>query len=36
MTAPARVGQRARRYGDETVVLSPLAVTVKVPHGFDE
>ena len=23
------------RYGDETVVLSPLAFTVKVPHGFD-
>jgi len=23
------------RYGDETVVLSPLALTVKMPHGFD-
>jgi len=23
-------------YGEATVVLSPLAVTVKAPHGFDE
>ena len=41
---PVREGRLPRRpavgepgvcYGEETVVLSPLAVTVKVPHGFD-
>src|SRR5439155_26537886 len=32
---PLRSRRKARRYGDATVVLSPLAVTVKTPHGFD-
>ena len=26
---------QAERQGNETVVLSPLAVTVNTPHGFD-
>jgi hypothetical protein len=34
--SPPEPDAKARRYGDETVVLSPVAVTVKTPHGFDE
>ena len=37
-SAEAQAERRAssvKRQGNETVVLSPLAVTVKVPQGFE-